>query len=197
MIRRFFIQLITVWCTIFDLRNSRQTQDELNSIYDREGHGRSGQWCNKDSSSSDDDQEAPKEENTFLDMANFLEYVQLTDIRENSREDAIKFFNVSTAAFEFGSNLVAQESFGRAVNALQKYRSRTKRDAVEQTPRDVIDIWDPADLFTEFRRTMGTHSFNQLLHLKKKVGLETLFFQNFDLSVNEPKSGVTLYWHTC
>ena len=34
-------------------------------------------------------EEAP-EENSFLDMANFLEYVQLTEIKENSREEALK-----------------------------------------------------------------------------------------------------------
>ena len=126
--------------------------------------------CNRDDTTPNEARELP-EENNFLEMANFLEYVQMTSINENSREDAIKFFNVSTAAFEFGSYLVAQEGFGRAASALENFHTRRRRsaDSGTQPVRGPIDIWDPADLFLEFRRTMGNQNFNQLLHLKRKV----------------------------
>jgi len=160
------------------LGSNSRTRDILgvaHSDYIKDNGGRNAQaFCNKDESTSNVVESTP-EENGFLDMANFLEYVQLTTISENSREDAIKFFNVSTAAFEFGSYLVAQEGFGRAVSALENFHSNRKRSATEfgsyhnQPERDPIDIWDPADLFLEFKKTMGTPSFNQLLHLKRKV----------------------------
>jgi len=126
--------------------------------------------CNRDDTTPNEARELP-EENNFLEMANFLEYFQMTSINENSREDAIKFFNVSTAAFEFGSYLVAQEGFGRAASALENFHTRRRRsaDSGTQPVRGPIDIWDPADLFLEFRRTMGNQNFNQLLHLKRKV----------------------------
>jgi hypothetical protein len=143
----------------------------LDKILLEDGIGRTGQWCNEDSGNSiKGKREDVPAENTFLDMANFLEYVQLTTINENSQEDAIKFFNVSVAAFEYGSHLVAQEAFGRAVSALENFHTRRRRSADPKQPhREPIDIWDPADLFNEFKKTMGRDKFNQLLHLKRKV----------------------------
>ena len=155
-------------------RATRQTQQILGKLYEESGIGRSAQWCNEDNTATAN-KDVPSE-NSFLDMANFLEYVQLTSIPERSRQDAIKFFNVSTAAFEAGSHLVAQEGFGRAVNALGNSQrrskpktTRSKRNTNSQDDGEVIDIWDPANLFEEFKSTMGEEKFKQLLHLKRKV----------------------------
>ena len=67
---------------------------------------------------------------------------------------------------------MAQEGFGRAVNALgnsQRTRTRSKRNLNSQDDGEEIDIWDPAHLFEEFKSTMGEEKFKQLLHLKRKV----------------------------
>ena len=146
-------------------------------MYTESGIGRSTQLCNEDNTVTNTVKNTQPSENSFLDLANFLEYVQLTSIPERSRRDAIRFFNISTAAFNYGSHLVAQESFGRAVNALGNFRereTRVKRNANSQD--EVIDIWDPADLFREFKSTMGVEKFEQLLHLKRKVFFSKLVF---------------------
>ncbi|KAL5246940.1 hypothetical protein ACHWQZ_G018971 [Mnemiopsis leidyi] len=148
----------------------RVTQQILGKLYTESGIGRSTQLCNEDNTVTNTVKNTQPSENSFLDLANFLEYVQLTSIPERSRRDAIRFFNISTAAFNYGSHLVAQESFGRAVNALGNFRereTRVKRNANSQD--EVIDIWDPADLFREFKSTMGVEKFEQLLHLRRQV----------------------------
>ena len=92
-------------------------------------------------------------------MANFIEYVQMTKIKESSVQDAIRFFNISTAAFEFGNFIVAQENFARACSTLEQIR--TEEVGAQKVYAE--------DLFDEFRSQMGDLNFNKFLHLHKEV----------------------------
>ena len=145
-----------------------ETRLILNKIISSErSYGRSSHisQCYTGNSPSDTNENYVPVDNSFLDMANFMEYVQMTHIPESTVSQAINFFNVSVAAFDFGNLIVAQENFARACSVLENSnkRSRARRD-VRPEPQ-----YSAADLFEEMKYRLGNANFKKFLHLEREV----------------------------
>lgn len=94
----------------------------------------------------------------FLDMVNFMEFVQFTTTGIIN-EDFMNYYHIATAAMEYGNTFLAQEHMARALRTLENERRR-KRDTA---------VWDAGTLFDQFREEMGEENFKQLLHLDRRV----------------------------
>ncbi|XP_063678607.1 uncharacterized protein LOC134814427 [Bolinopsis microptera] len=100
--------------------------------------------------------------NNFLDLVNFMEFIQQTKAGAAQKGDAGNFYQVAKAAMVSGNTFVAQENMARALGAIESYNKRRKRSDDEGS-------WSAQDLFDEFRNSVGEEKFKDVLHLNKKV----------------------------
>lgn len=107
-----------------------------------------------------------EKENNFLTFMNLIGYMQSSDLPGTSSqiEDAVRYFNVSMAAMEYGNQVVAQENVGRSLSILETIRRRKKRDV-----DDNESSWDSKNLFEDLRQKFGDDTYLEMLHMKKRV----------------------------
>ena len=90
----------------------------------------------------------------FLDMVNFMEFVQATTAGTPRSEEFMNYYHLATASMDHGNTYMAQEHMARALRAVES------RDQIK---------WDAKALFEKFRETMGDQKFKELLHLDRRV----------------------------
>lgn len=155
-----FVLLSVCWITssTLDFSSTRSMLEDVSSPY-KIIDGRLGAECYGEKSG---DEVTSEQSTDFLDMVNFMEYVQATTAGIPKSENFMKYYNLAEASMEHGNIYMAQEHMARATRAVET-SGRKKRSTEIESP------WTAAALFHQFRTTMGEEKFKQLLHLKRRV----------------------------
>ncbi|KAL5252819.1 hypothetical protein ACHWQZ_G015553 [Mnemiopsis leidyi] len=123
--------------------------------------GRQGTLCYGDELDNVPTSTTPKT-NNFLDMVNFMEFIQQTNSGDAAKTDASNYYKVAEAAMTRGNTFVAQENMARALGAIASYNRRKRRNTEDGS-------WSASDLFDQLRNSVGEEKFKEVLHLNKKV----------------------------